>query len=274
MKNKLILLLVALLALVFTFAACSGSAATTTEAPDTTTAPVTTTEAPVTTTPLDGDDAMAAFEYVSEKMNALLGFEVEMTEETSYNGVSDKMDMKVKVAFDEGKKAFMSVKMDEGTMDATYIDGVVYVVMKMTGMEMKYKTQDASMTASFEKIFNTFEDEHDDKADIASISFVSRENGVYKLTAVMTEEAALELVLAGYEGYEIDASAFSNVSQEITFECTADGYVTKQTQTLTYTVAGAVCTETTSGNYLNLGVIPEINAPADADSYMNMDEME
>ena len=73
MKSKLILLILVLVALVVTLAACGGTAETT--ANETTTVPV------VTTTPLDGDDAMAAYEYVSEKMNALKGFEATLVEE-------------------------------------------------------------------------------------------------------------------------------------------------------------------------------------------------
>lgn len=159
-------------------------------------------------------------------------------------------------------------------MDATYIDGLVYVVVKSVGFEMKYKTRDESMIAAFEGIFNAFEKEDDGKQEIASVSFVSRENGVYTLTATMTEASALETIMADYEGFEIDASEFSNISKVITIECGADGYVVRMAQTLCYTFDGEVYRESMTCNYVNIGVVPEISAPADADSYMDMDAME
>ena len=85
---------------------------------------------------------------------------------------------------------------------------------------------------------------------------------------------ALESIMEDYEGLDIDASAFSNVSKTMTFECTADGYVTKSVERLTYTFDGEVCSEITTLTFKNAGTLPEISTPADADSYMNMDEME
>jgi len=313
MKNKLILLLLVLVALVFTFAACTENAETTAEttttapdvtteipaittttAPDvttttapivttsvpvTTTVPATTVKTPVTTTPLDGDDPMAAYKFVSEKLNALRGFEAVMVEESSYAGETSTMEVGVKISFADGKKAFMSMPIaEEGPwVDATYIDGIVYCVVKMPGLEMKYKTQDASMTSTFEKLFAIFEeknDEDDEKDDVGSVVFGKREKGVYTLVATATEEEALESIMADYEDFEIDASAFSNISNVITFECNAEGYVTKIVEALTYTFDGEVYSETTTLTFKNAGVLPEITAPADADSYMNMDEME
>ena len=175
----------------------------------------------------------------------------------------------------DGKKGIMTATMDESTtMKATYIDGLVYVVVQSTGLQMKYKTRDESMTSAFEKIFSTFEKDEEDTDKIASVTFGTRENGVYTLVATYTKEAALETIMKDYEGYEIDASAFTNITDTMVFECTADGYVTKMTETITYTVEGMECSMTTVGTYKNVGVIPEITAPADADSYMDMDAME
>jgi len=60
----------------------------------------------------------------------------------------------------------------------------------------------------------------------------------------------------------------------MTFECNANGYVTKIVETLTYTFDGDHCSETTTCTFKNVGTLPAVSAPADADSYMNMDEME
>ena len=286
MKTKLIVLLLVLVALVCTFAACGESAETTAEgtttapavittAPVTTTIPVTTTQAPVTTTPIEGEDAMAAYEFMSEKMSALLGFELTMLSESSVGVESFSQEGSVKINLADGKKVFMSMQLeDNSVVDATYIDGVVYCLVKMPGIEMKYKTQDQSMTSSFETIFTAFETEEDGENKVATVEFVKRENGVYTLFATATKEAALASIMKDYEGIEDDPSAFSNISNTMTFECTADGYVTKSVETLTYTYAGEVCSEVTTLTFKNAGTLPEITLPADADSYMNMDEMQ
>ncbi len=280
MKTKLIVLLLVLVALVVTFAACGESAGTTadetTTAPAvTTTIPVTTTTAPVTTTPIEGEDAMAAYKFMSEKMSTLRGFEVTMLSESSFGVESVSQEGSVKINLADGKKGFMSMQLEENSMvDATYIDGVVYCLVKMPGMEMKYKTQDESMTSSFETIFTAFETEKDGENKIESVAFGKRENGVYTLVATATKEEALASIMEEYEGFDIDPSAFSNISHTMTYECTADGYVTKSVETLTYTFDGEVCSEVITLTFKNAGTLPEITLPADADSYMNMDEME
>lgn len=252
MKNKLILLLLVIVALTITLTACGQEKST---------------------NPLDGDDAKAAYDYICEKMNALDGFEADMIEASTYGGETESMEMDVKLSRQGGKKAFISTKLDDAGsfMDMTYIDGMVYCYVKSSGMEMKYKSTDASLTSGFDDIFASFEE---DDEEVVSVTFGSRENGVYVLNAVATEETVLEIVMEKYEGYEMEASDFSNLSLTITMECGADGYVTKMIQTLTYTVEGESYTETSTCTYKNIGTVPEISAPADADSYMNMDEME
>lgn len=218
---------------------------------------------------------MAAYKFISEKMNTLKGFEVLLEQESSVGVETITQEGSVKINLTDGKKGFMSMTLEEGIkVDATYIDGVVYCLMKMPGVEMKYKTQDESMTSAFETIFNAFETEKDGKNKVATVEFTKRENGGYTLVATATKEAALESVMEQYEGLDIDASAFSNISNTMTMECTADGYVTKSVETLTYTFDGEVCSETSTLTFKNVGVLPEISLPADADSYMNMDEME
>ena len=251
MKNKLMLLLLVLVALVVTLAACGESAAN--------------------TNPLEGDDAKAAYDFVSKKMNGLGGFEADMIEASAYGDETSSMEMDVKINLTGGKKGVITTELDgEGSLlDMTYIDGTVYCLMKSSGMEIKYKSSDSSLTSGFDELFATFEEEDD---DFASVEFVSRENGVYVLKATATEETALEIIMNDFEDAEMDASDFSNLSLTMTVECDADGYVTKMMQTLSCTVEGETYTRTTSCTYKNIGTLPEITAPADADSYMNMDE--
>lgn len=279
MKNKLMILLVVLVALVFTLVACgetTDTTADTTTVPAVTTTTTSTTATVVTTTPLEGEDAMAAYKFFSQKMNTLKGCEIEMVNESSYAGETSLMEATVKINLVDGKKGFMSMTDDsvDYVVDSTYIDGVVYMLVKMPGVEMKYKTEDESMTSTFEGIFAAFETKKDGENKIESVVFGKRENGVYTLVATQTKEAALESIMEDYEGLDIDASAFSNVSKTMTFECTADGYVTKSVERLTYTFDGEVCSEITTLTFKNAGTLPEISTPADADSYMNMDEME
>lgn len=266
MKNKLILLLLVLVALVVTLAACGGTAETT--ANETTTVPV------VKTTPLDGDNAMAAYEYVSEKMNALKGFEATLIEEQTVGFNNTKLEMVAKINLLDGKKGFISTKLDDkgSTLDMTYIDGVVYCLMKSTGVEMKYKTQDGSLINSFEEMFNSFEE--DEESKIESVSFGERENGVYTLTATFAKEKALKVLMKQYEELGIDESALTDVKYTAVVTCNADGYATRVTQTITYTLQGMACSVISDGIYTNVGTLPEITAPADAYSYADADEME
>ena len=257
MKKKLVLVLVALMLVtfVFAFASCGGNGET----------------APTTTSPLDGDDALAAYEYLSDKMNALGGFEATMVEESSYDGETSSMEMNVKLSLTDGKKG--SIAMEEGgtLLDLTYIDGTVYYLMKMSGMTMKYKSTDPSMTAAFDILFAIFEDEEE---DIASAEFVSRENGVYTLKVKATDEKALEKVTESYEDMGLDNPSFSDTSLTLTLICTAEGYVSSMTQTMSYKLDGEAYSEKSTITFKNVGTVPEITAPADADTYMNMDDME
>lgn len=276
MKNKLMILLVVLVALVFTLVACgetTDTTADTTTVPAVTTTTTSTTATVVTTTPLEGEDAMAAYAFICNKMNALQGFEVNIVENSRYNDETSVMESDVKMNYADGKKGFMSTKLEDGSLvEATYIDGIVYCLMKMPGFEMKYKTQDESMTSTFEDWFDTFEE--DEKDQVATVVFGKRENGIYTLVVTATEEGALELIMADYEGLGVDASEFSDVSNVVTYECNAEGYVIKFTETLTYTWDGDRYSETTTCTFKNVGTLPEVKAPADADSYMDMDEME
>jgi len=184
------------------------------------------------------------------------------------------MEMFVKINLADGKKGFIGAKLDEegSTLDMTYIDGVVYCLMKSTGVEMKYKTQEASLVNSFEEIFTTFE-EDDEESEIASVSFGERENGVYTLTATLTKESALEALMKQYEELGMDESAFTNIEYTVVVTCNADGFASRVKQTLTYTLQGMACSIVSDSTYHNVGTVPEITAPADADAYADVDEM-
>ena len=278
-KNKLILLLITVLALVFTLAACNGGAATTTEMADTTRVAATTTplvitsSAPGTSSPLDGEDAMAAYAYISQTMNALGGYEATVVEDINYDFESTSVEMLVKVNTRNGQKAFVRTTIDDtgSTLDLTYVDGVAYCLVKSTGIEVKYKTQEDESVLSIVK--ELFDEQGDDSDKIASAAFGARENGSYTLNLTVTREAALETILKLYEGSTLDASAFSDIVETAVIECTSDGYVTKMTETVTYTVEGMACSIVSVATYHNVGSVPTISAPADAYNYVDADAM-
>ena len=284
MKNKLLILFVVLVVLVFALVACGETTDTTvadtqtisaTTTNPTTTAPNAETTTPtVTTTPLDGMDANAAYAYVCNKMNTLKGFEAKLVESIRIADETSVMEADVKLNYADAKKGFMSETMEDGSLvETTYIDGVVYCLMKMPGLEMKYKTKDESVSSLFEELFNIFNEE-EATASIASVIFGESENGVKTLVVTSSENGALESIMSGLEGLDIDASEFSNVSQVATYEYNAEGYVTRFTEILTYTWDGDTYSETSTCTFQNITTLPDIKAPADADSYMDMDEME
>jgi len=268
MKTKLILLLLLLVALVFTFAACEDGSETTTEG--TTTVPELTTTAPVTTTPLDGDDPMAAYEYVFQKMKALGGYEATVTEEHDLGLQETRVKSTVKINLLDGKKGFISSRINKEyeSVDMTYLDGVVYCLVKSTGVNIKYKTTNRATTLAFEKLFAEMEEENKPE----SVAFVKRESGECRFQATFDPAAGRKLVYEMYEG--VSLSAFSDIGYTVEFECNADGYITYMKYKLFFTVDGVSCSYITETTYHNVGLVPEISAPADASSYVDESELE
>ena len=269
MKSKLILFILVLVALVVTLAACDGEAETTTAPAVSTTVPATTT-APVTTTPLDGDDAMAAYEYVFQKMKALGGYEATVTEEHDLGLQETRVKSTVKINLLDGKKGFVSSRVNKEyeSVDMTYLDGVVYCLVKSTGVNVKYKTTDRATTLAFEKLFAEMEEENKP----VTAAFVKRESGEYRFQATFDKAVGRKLVYEMYEG--VSLSAFSDIGYSVEFECNADGYITYMKYKLFFTVDGASCSYITETTYHNVGSVPEISAPADASSYVDESELE
>jgi len=320
MKIKLLLLLLVLVALVVTFAACDGESAATsaeaettipatiatpavtttppatatelvvsTQVPATTdkvpfetnggvpisTLPATTGKTPLTESPLVGMNAQEAYEYAYKKMGTLEGFDSIMTQDVILDEEVSHTEMIVKVNLADGKKGYMSTKTDEGsTVEMTLVDGIAYCVVKATGMEVKYKTQDEAITGTFEEVFTTFKEEDDLTSKIASAKILSCVNGIYTVELVATKEAAIETIMADYADLEVDPSIFSDISMIKCYEITEEGYIISALEELNYSVNGMYYQETLTCRFNNIGTVPEITVPADADSYMNMDEMQ
>ena len=271
MKTKLLLLLFVLVALVCTFASCAGEAETTAES--TTTAPVVTTTAPVTTTPLDGDDPMAAYEYVLKKMNSLGGYEATIIEEHDLGLEETTVKSTVKVNLLDGKKGFISTRINKEfeSVHMTYIDGTVYCLVKATGMDIKYKTTDRAVTLAFDELFAELEEKGKDN-DPESVAFVKRENGSCLFQATFSKAVGRKILFENYEG--ANPSAYSDIAYTAEFECNADGYITDITYKLFFTVNGMACSFITETTYHNVGTVPEVTAPADAYSYVDESELE
>ena len=308
MKNKLMLLIFLLVAFIVILSACGESAATSgeieTTAPIATTAPTTTkavvtTEKPLTTTPfettesapitttvqtpetqspLEGMDAKQILDFATQKMAALEGFDAEMIEGSIYGEEDSRTEMRVKVNLANGKTGYIGTKIDEEgtTVDMIYVDGVVYVDMKMTGMSLKYKSTDVSLTSGFEELFAMIEkeDDEDDSEKIESIKLLKSTEGVYTIEVVATEEAAIETLLKSYADFDIDSSMFTDVSLVEVYEINAAGYVVITSSELSYTVEGERCQDYVKCQFNQAGELPEITVPDDIDSYMDMDEME
>ena len=270
--KKLCLMVLSLL-LILLFASCQQNPPTTTKTTEA--APDVTTEAVITTTPLDGTDPVAAYEYVASKMNALGGYEVISVEEQNLGYGSHVQEMLIKVNLLDGKKGFISTKVDDEmtgvnyTVDMTYIDGTVYCLMKTQGVSVKYKTKEASVTAVFENFFDK-----EKTYLLKSLSFAPLDDGTYGFDIVLENEEALKLLLKSFEAQGYDASAFSDYSVTSKLVCGADGYPISSTDLLTFTMEGMACSVISETTYQNIGTVPEITLPADADSYVDADAAE
>ena len=252
MKTKLILLLLALMALAV-FAACQAEdAPVTTEAPvSSTTTPATTTSAPVTTSPLEGDDAKAAYRYVFQKMKALGGYEATVEEVHGLGAQTTKLKSTVKVNLLDGKKGFISSRVNQA-----------YESVDMT--------TDRAVTLAFDELFSDFE-ESGKESDIASVAFVKRESGECRFQVTFDAAVGRKLVFDLYESEH--PSAFSDIGYTAEFECNADGYITQIQYKLYFTFDGARCSYITETTYYNVGSVPEISAPDDASSYVDESEL-
>lgn len=272
MKTKLILLLLALMALAV-FAACQAEdAPVTTEAPVSSTTTPATTTAPVTTSPLEGDDAKAAYRYVFQTMKALGGYEATVEEVHGLGAQTTKLKSTVKVNLLDGKKGFISSRVNQAyeSVDMTYLDGEVYCLVKSTGVSLKYKTTDRAVTLAFDELFSDFE-ESGKESDIASVAFVKRESGECRFQVTFDAAVGRKLVFDLYESEH--PSAFSDIGYTAEFECNADGYITQIQYKLYFTFDGARCSYITETTYHNVGSVPEISAPDDASSYVDESEL-
>lgn len=213
--------------------------------------------------PLDGDDAAAALDYVEGKMEALKSYTIDMT------STSMGVEMSMSVSLDtsaEKPKFTASMDMDEGiAVSMIYVDDILYSVTTMAGMEIKMKSEGDSsdILGSVADMFN----EEDNDAEYASVEFVSRENGVYVLKAEATSEAAKKLLESDLG--ELPTELPADLKASYTFEANADGYVTKMSYEITCTLDGESFTSKTEMSFKDFDSVPAISAPADANEYMD-----
>ena len=84
----------------------------------------------------------------------------------------------------------------------------------------------------------------------------------------------IKILLKSFEAQGYDASAFSDYSVTSKLVCGADGYPISSTDLLTFTMEGMACSVISETTYQNIGTVPEITLPADADSYVDADAAE
>lgn len=285
MKNKLILLLCAFVVFVLALVAC-GDAETTTSVAETTKAPLVVTAPPgekpnrpvetegqkPITTPLDGDDALAAYLYVCENMASLKGFDMDMTENQIMGDETHQISMDMKLNYLDGMRIYVHMPIDEdgGTIDITVVDGMAYCVMDASGMRIKYKTRDVSMTGDLDDIAEAFKDQ---EKKCVSAKWIGRKNGIYTLEVIPTQEEALNVIMHDFEGSEIDASMISDIDMLCTYQINEDGYIISGIEEVICKVNGVDYQMQSSITFKNIGKVPNITVPADADDYMDMDAM-
>lgn len=284
MKNKLTVLLLALVLVITLFALAScGETADTTSGESTTTEGVgttalTTTEAPKKENPMTGDDALAAFLYADAKMDMVMevvtGFEFLAVEENTYAGLTDRTEMEMKIAYTDGEaRLFISMDMEGSPVEMIYVDGVVYTKMSMYDRVWKTKSTDNSSVESIrngvENIFSSNDEYGYD--DVVSAEFVSRADGLYVIKAVISDEMAYQMLK---ESLAVDESDLCDVSAIITCECDANGLVSKMIEEYTYTLDGEAYKKVITATFKNFGVMPIIIAPEDADEYVDMDNVQ
>jgi len=203
--------------------------------------------------PLDGDDAIAAMKFIDEQMSDVKGYDVVMTMETG--GVEVEIDAKIDLS-GETPKMYMSTEMMGMGMEATLVDGTMYMLVDMGGVIMKQKTNKQEdideMMGDLTAVNDAYEYE--------SAEFVSRENGVYVIKATLSEFDAKELI------GDVGDLVISGIQATVMYECNAEGRVSKTVIEYSYTVDGTTVDSTMTMEFKNFD-IPVISAPSDADKY-------
>ena len=203
--------------------------------------------------PLDSDDAIAAMKFVDEQMAGVKGFVGTMT--MTSEGVEMEADIKIDISGDT-PKMYMNTEIMGMSIEATLVDGTMYMLIGMGDMTVKQKTTDKDQIDDMMGDLNSVGEDY----EYASAEFVSRENGVYVMKATLSELDAKDMI--GDLG-DLEAS---DISATVTYYCNAEGKVSKTVAEYSYTVEGETIDGVIEMAFTSLEV-PTITAPADADQY-------
>lgn len=206
--------------------------------------------------PLDGDDAIKAMQYVDQQMAGVKGFDGTMTVMSTGSGMV--ADVKVDMSGDS-PKMYMKSEMVGMDIEATLIDDVMYVMYafeNMDGLVVKEKVTDEETIGAMMGDLMLVNDNY----EYVSAEFVSRENGVYVIKAVISDEEAKDLI------GNMDDLTVSDIAATITYECNAEGKASKVMIEISCKVEGQTV-KSTIEMAINSLDIPAITAPADASEY-------
>ncbi|MBR2986765.1 MAG: hypothetical protein IKC63_01970 [Clostridia bacterium] len=209
-------------------------------------------------TPLDGNDAIAAMQYIDKQMESVKGFDVTIKTEI----MGETMEIKAKIdASGETPAMYMTTDMMGIDVEATLIDGTMYMLMSIEGMTIKQKTTDKE---SIDDMMGDM-DSVTEQYDYLSAEFISREDGLYVIKGVLTEEDAKDAI------GDLEDLVVSDISGTVTYECNNEGKVSKATINYSYKVEGEKVDGEIEMTFHSLE-IPTISIPVDADEYEEMTE--
>lgn len=282
MKNKLTYLTLALLCLVLVvaLASCSGEATqTTTAAAETsgkgplvvTVAPGETVKEPdVTTTPAKQENALDIYLSACEKFVTTKGFDINLVQDQRWGDESYQTTIDMQINYADGERWTLRMPIDEegGMIDVIFVDGVAYCEMNTVGMTVKYKTRDDSMASAFEGLEEAMSGE---KEKIASAKIASHKDGVYTFEVTATQEAAMEALME--EGFDESVNEISDLNMIGTYQINEEGYLIGVTEKLSCKVDGETYIASLYIRFNNVGSLPTIEVPADADDYIDADAM-
>lgn len=197
-------------------------------------------------------------QYIDEQMSGIQGYDVTITMET--DGVEMAIDAKLDLS-GEKPKMYMSTETMGMGIEATLVDGTMYMLVDMGGITVKQKTTDSTQIDEMMGELNSVSSEY----EYISAEFISREDGVYVIKATLSELDAKDLI------GDVGELVISDITATVTYECDAEGRVSKTVIEYGYTLDGEPYDAVMTMEFNNFE-IPVITAPADADAYEEMTE--
>lgn len=207
--------------------------------------------------PLDGDDALEAIRFIDEKMNEVKGFDAKVT--VTEAGMGVEMTMKADISDAENPKMIMTMQqsipgLGSADINVTLVDSVMYSKTTIAGQSIKQKVTDPDMIKEMTGEMDSINENY----TYASAEFVSRENDVYVVKAVIAADSFDKLIG--------DIEGATDVTGTLTYVCDADGVVSKMTIETTYKLAGEEVKSTMEIEFTSLEA-PTITVPSDASEY-------